>query len=157
MFYSAFLDLIVYWTCNETLLKVGAMERWKRSSIFQASQRSQKSMLQRANEQKKKKTICQIFHQKKNQNLLIKIEETADVFLNSANFVQHAFLTLAPPSGFALNLQALIKVSRVSWTSQLSYEIFTSPLEKKNDKTNSISPKRTFLTSLLGVKQFFNP
>jgi hypothetical protein len=26
----------------------------------------------------------------------------ADVFLNSANFASHAFLTLAPPSGYAL-------------------------------------------------------
>ena len=37
----------------------------------------------------------------------------------------HAFFfTLAPPSGYALNLKALIKVWKVSWTSQLSYEIF---------------------------------
>ena len=42
------------------------------------------------------------------------IEEMADVFLNSANFASHAFLTLAPPSGYALNLKALIKVSKVS-------------------------------------------
>ena len=30
----------------------------------------------------------------------MKIEEMADVFLNLANFVPHAFLNLAPPSGF---------------------------------------------------------
>ena len=67
--------------------------------------------------------ICQIFHQKKIQKVLMKIEKMADVFLNSANFATHAFLTLAPPSRYALNLKALIKVSKVSWTSQHSYEI----------------------------------
>jgi hypothetical protein len=71
-------------------------------------------MLPKANEQRKKETICQIFHQKKIQKVLMKIEETADVFLNSANFAPHAFLTLAPPSGYTLNLKALIKVSKVS-------------------------------------------
>ena len=58
--------------------------------------------------------ICQFFHQKKNQKVLIKIEEMADIFLNLANFVPHALLSLAPPSGYALNLKALIKVSKVS-------------------------------------------
>jgi hypothetical protein len=71
-------------------------------------------MLPKANDQKKKKTICQIFHQKKNQKVLIKIEEMADIFLNSANLASHALLTLVPPSGYALNLKALIKVSKVS-------------------------------------------
>ena len=66
---------------------------------------------------KKKKTICQIFHQKKIQKVLMKIEEMADVFLNSANFAPHAFLTLAPPSSNCLNLKSLIKVSKVSWRS----------------------------------------
>ena len=42
---------------------------------------------------------------KKIQKVLMKIEEMADIFLNSAN--------LAPPSGYALNLKALIKVSKV--------------------------------------------
>ena len=71
-------------------------------------------MLPKAKDQKKKKTICQIFHQKKIQKVLMKIEEMADVFLNSANFAPHALLTLAPPSDYALNLKALIKVSKVS-------------------------------------------
>jgi hypothetical protein len=71
-------------------------------------------MLPKANDQRKQKTICQIFQQKKIQKILMKIEEMADVFLNSANFAPHAFLTLAPPSGYALNLKALIKVSKVS-------------------------------------------
>jgi hypothetical protein len=57
---------------------------------------------------------------KKVQKVLKKIEEMADVFLNSANFAKHTFLTLAPPSGYALNLKALIKVSKASLTSQLS-------------------------------------
>ena len=30
----------------------------------------------------------------------MKIEEMADVFLNSANFASHAFFTLAPPSRY---------------------------------------------------------
>ena len=51
---------------------------------------------------------------KKIQKVLMKIEEMADVFLNSANFASHAFFTLVPPSGYALNLKALIKVSKVS-------------------------------------------
>ena len=37
-----------------------------------------------------------------------------DIFINSANLAPHAFLTLVPPSGYALNLKALIKVSKVS-------------------------------------------
>jgi hypothetical protein len=80
---------------------------------------------------------------KKNQKVLIKIEEMADVFLNSANFAKHTFSTLATPSGFALNLKALIKASMVSWTSQLSYEMLRSSFDRKFDKTNFISPKRT--------------
>ena len=51
---------------------------------------------------------------KKIQKVLMKIEEMSDVFLNSANFAPHALLTLTPPSGYALNLEALIKVSKVS-------------------------------------------
>ena len=73
----------------------------------------------------------------------MEIEEMVDVFLNSANFVSHAFLTLAPPSGYALNLKTLNKVLKVSSTSQLSYEILRSSLERKFDKTNFISPKKT--------------
>ena len=61
-------------------------------------------MLPKASDQRKKKAICQIFHQKKIQTVLMKIEEMENAFLNSANFASHAFLTLAPPSGYALNL-----------------------------------------------------
>jgi hypothetical protein len=52
--------------------------------------------------------------QKKIQKVLMKVEEMADVFLNSAKFGKHTFFTLAPPSGYALNLKTLIKVSKVS-------------------------------------------
>ena len=81
--------------------------------------------------------------QKKNSESLMKIEEMVDVFLNSANLVPHALLTLAPPSDYALNLTALIKVPKVSWTSQLLYETLRSSLEQKFGKTNFISPKGT--------------
>jgi hypothetical protein len=40
----------------------------------------------------------------------MKIEEMAIFFLNFANFASHAFLTLVPPSSYALSLKALIKV-----------------------------------------------
>ena len=73
----------------------------------------------------------------------MKIEEMGDVFLNSANFAPHAFLTLAPPSGYALNLKGLIKVSKVSWTSHLSYKILRFSLERQFDKTNFICLKST--------------
>ena len=71
-------------------------------------------MLPKANDQMKKKTICQISHQKKIQKVLVRNEEMPDVFLNSANFAPHAVLTLALPSGYALKLKALIKVTKVS-------------------------------------------
>ena len=53
----------------------------------------------------------------------IKNWRNVDFFLNLANIAQHVILTLGPPSGYTLNLKALIKVSNVSWTSQLSYVI----------------------------------
>ena len=46
--------------------------------------------------------------------MFMKIEEMADVFLNSANFVPNTLFALEPPRGYALNLKALIKVSKVS-------------------------------------------
>ena len=45
-----------------------------------------------------------------------KIEWMVDTFLNSANYAPHVLLTLAPPSWYALNLKALIKMSKVCWT-----------------------------------------
>ena len=51
---------------------------------------------------------------KKIQKVLMKIEEMANVFLNSTNFAKHAFLNLVTPISFALNLKALIKFSKVS-------------------------------------------
>ena len=50
----------------------------------------------------------------KKMKFLMKIDEMADVFLNSANYAQHALLTFASPSGYTLNLKALIKVSKES-------------------------------------------
>ena len=51
---------------------------------------------------------------KKIQKVLMEIDEMADVFLNSDNFAQQAFLTLVPCSGYNLNLKALNKMSKVS-------------------------------------------
>ena len=84
----------------------------------------------------------------------MKIEEMADVFWNLANFAKHRILTLAPPRSYALNLRALIKVSKVSWTSQLLYEILRSSLKIQFDMTNFISPKSTPPKSpvLLGLR-----
>ena len=65
------------------------------------------------------------------QKVLIKIDEMADVFLNSTNFAQHAFFTLTPPSSNTWNLKTLTKVLKVSWSSQLSYKILWSPFERK--------------------------
>ena len=115
------------------MIEVGPRGRWKRSSIFQTSHPSQKSMLSNALSFSKKNSICEIFHQKKFQKVLIKIEEMADVFLNLANFAKHTFSNLAPPRGYALNLKVLIKVSKLSWTSQLSYKILRSSFERKFD------------------------
>ena len=73
----------------------------------------------------------------------MKIEEMADIFLDSANFAPHAFLTLVPVSSYALNLKALIKVLKVSCKSQLSNELFRSSFQRKFHKTKFISPKKT--------------
>ena len=65
-------------------------------------------------DQMKKEPDLSDLSPKKIPKVLMKIEEMADVFLKSANFASHASLSLAPPSGYALNLKALIKVSKVS-------------------------------------------
>ena len=72
----------------------------------------------------------------------MKIDEMADVFLNLANFAQHSLLTLAPPRGYTLNLKLLIKVSKVSWTSQLSYKVLWSSFDR-NFRKDFISLKKT--------------
>ena len=66
-------------------------------------------MFPKANNQRKEKTIRKII-----QKVLMKIEEMVAVFLNLANFVSPALLTVASPSGYALNLKALIRVSKGS-------------------------------------------
>ena len=65
----------------------------------------------------KKNTICQIFHQIKFRKFWWKLTKWR------MNFAQRTILTLAPPIGYTLNLKALIKVSKNSWTSQLSYRV----------------------------------
>ena len=86
-----------------------------RSSVFQTSHPSQKYMLQKPLIFFLNYSIYQNFHQKKKKSeCLNENKEMADVFLNLANFPKHALLTLAPPNGYALNLKALIKVSKVS-------------------------------------------
>ena len=44
----------------------------------------------------------------------MQVDEMADFFLNLANFAQHAFFDLMPPSSYTLNLKTLTKVSKVS-------------------------------------------
>ena len=78
---------------------------------------------------------------KKNRKVLRKIEEMASVFLNWANFTKHKFSTLEPPSDYALNLKALIKVSKVSWTSQLSYEILRPSITNGVHRNENFAPK----------------
>ena len=112
------------------MTETGHRGRWNMSSIFQTSHPNPKSMLFKALILWRKNSICQI-------------EEMADVFLNSANFAPHTILTLAPPSRYALNLKPLIKVSTVCWTSQLLYKLLRSSFERKFDKTNFVSPKKT--------------
>ena len=65
----------------------------------------------------------------------MKIDELADVFLDLANFAPHALSSLAPPNGYALNLKALVRVSKVSWIYQLSFQILRSAFERKFDNT----------------------
>ena len=71
-------------------------------------------MLPKANDQKKKRRLVRSFTKIKIQKVLMKMKEMVDVFLNSANFAPYALLTLVPPSGYALILKALIKVSKVN-------------------------------------------
>ena len=90
------------------MIEIGPRGRWKGASIFQASHPSKKVCTQKLTITGKRRRFVKSFT-KKIQKVLMKIEEMADVFLNSANFAPHAFLTLAPPSGYTLNLKALIK------------------------------------------------
>ena len=70
---------------------------------------------------------------------ILKIEEMANVFLNVANFATHAPLSLALPSGCAMLW--MIKVSKVSWTSQLLYEILRSSFDKLHFSEKNTSQK----------------
>ena len=86
------------------MLQIGRRGRWKSISIFQTNHILLKKYAPKSFDFLKKNPICQIFHQKKIKKVLMKIEEMVDVFLNLANFVQRALLTLAPPRGYTLNL-----------------------------------------------------
>ena len=66
----------------------------------------------------------------------MKIEEMVDVFRNLANFAKRTILTLAPPRGYALNLRALIKVSKVGRGFMESGD------EKKNEDRKKINCER---------------
>ena len=47
---------------------------------------------------KKEPNVSDFTHtHKKNLKVLMKIDEMADVFLNSANYAKHALLTFVPP------------------------------------------------------------
>ena len=61
----------------------------------------------------------------------MKIDKMEICFLNSANYVQHTYFTSAPPSSYTWNVKTLTKVSKVSWSSQLSYKKLRSSFERK--------------------------
>ena len=114
------------------MIEIGPRGCWKRSSIFQASHPILAKCSQKLTNKGKRIQFVRSFTKKRIQ----KIEEMPDIFLNSANFASHAFFISASPSGYALNLKALIKVSKDNWTSQLSYEILRSSSERQHGKTN---------------------
>ena len=102
----------------------------------------------KANEQKKKKTLCQIFHQKKIQKVLMKIEEMAGVLFYLANFAPHVFLTIAPPSGYALNQKNWSMCQKLA--EHLSFHMKHLGFHLKEDlKTNFISPKKHLLIACI--------
>ena len=113
---------------------------WSWSSVFQTTYPSQKKTCsQNLWSEKEKKLNLKIFHQKKIQKVLIKVDEIAEVFLNLSNFVQDTIFTLAPPSRCTLNLKQLTKVTKVSWSFQLSCNLY---LKENSETTNFISPKK---------------
>jgi hypothetical protein len=87
------------------MIEIGLRGAERGHPFFRPHILAKKVCSQKLTKKRKKKKICQIFHQKKIQKVVMKIEEMADVFLNLANFVSHTILTLAPPSGYALNLK----------------------------------------------------
>ena len=62
----------------------------------------------------------------------MKIDEMVDVFLNLANSVQHALLTLAPPSRYNLNLKAIIKCQKLA--EHLRFQIMYCDLYLREQK-----------------------
>ena len=72
----------------------------------------------------------------------MKIDEIADVFLNSANFEQHAILTLEPPSGYFLNLKVLTPYQKLAEHLSFHIKYCDLHLKENSEKTNFISSKK---------------
>ena len=99
-------------------------------------------MLPKAMIKIKKNPICKIFHQNKFRKFWWKWTKWGMFFQIWLIFAPDAFFTLAPPSGYNLNLKTLTKVSKVSRTSQLSHEILWALFEREVRKEKlQFSPK----------------
>ena len=61
------------------------------------------------------------------QKVLMKVEEMGDVFLDLANFV-----TLAPPSGYALDLKALSRCQKLAEHLSFDMKILSLHVKKTN-------------------------
>ena len=72
---------------------------------------------------KKEPDLEDLSPNKKFPKIMMKIDKMADIVIPSANFWQDAFSSLALPSSYNKNLNTLTKESKVSWASQLSYEL----------------------------------
>ena len=80
---------------------------------------------------RKRNPICQIFHQKIISESFDENWWNGGCFSKISRTRKTTFLTLASPRGYTLYLKALIKVSKVSWTSHLSYKILRSSFQTK--------------------------
>ena len=67
-----------------------------------------------------------------------KTSAISSIFIKTSQFFWWKLFDVS----FHQRFKALIKVSKVSWRSQLSYEIIRSSFERKFEKTNFISPKK---------------
>ena len=83
---------------------------------------------------KKEPDLEDLSPNKKFPKIMMKIDKMADVVIPSANFWPDAFSSLAPPSTYNMTLKTLTKVSKVSWASQLLYELLCSSFEWKFSK-----------------------
>ena len=113
----------------------------------------------------------------------MKIDEMADVFLNSANFSQHSLLTLVPPSSYNLNLKLSLKFiifgikfcinsltkknnlcgSHLAWVDfkikvkQIAAFWSAEPTDFKNVIVETILPALSEVAEVAEVKQHRNP